>query len=105
MVDVIVVVDVITHYQPRYIAYKIQTSKFHIISINIRYCDNLCFRVFKLKLKLKEYYSSFVLIPKTTMTSNDSDDDRKERDKFAERLKQRDKERTRNIAIPRSGTQ
>lgn len=38
------------------------------------------------------------------MTSSDSEDDRKERDKFAERLKQKDKERTRNIAIPRSGT-
>lgn len=38
------------------------------------------------------------------MTSTDSDEDRKERDEFAERLKQKDKEKTRNIAIPRSGT-
>jgi len=37
------------------------------------------------------------------MASSDSDEDRRERDKFAERLKRKDKERTRNIAIPRSG--
>lgn len=37
------------------------------------------------------------------MPSSDSDEDRKERDKFSERLKRKDKERTRNIAIPRSG--
>lgn len=37
------------------------------------------------------------------MASSDSEEDRKERDKFAERLKRKDKDRTRNIAIPRSG--
>lgn len=37
------------------------------------------------------------------MGSTDSEEDRKERDKFDERLKRKDKERTRNIAIPRSG--
>lgn len=38
------------------------------------------------------------------MVSSDSDDeDRRERDKFSERLKRKDKDRTRNIAIPRSG--
>lgn len=37
------------------------------------------------------------------MVSSDSDEDRKERDQFAERLKRKDKDRTRNIAIPRSG--
>lgn len=36
------------------------------------------------------------------MASSDSDEDRRERDKFAERLKRKDKDRTRNIAIPRS---
>lgn len=38
------------------------------------------------------------------MASSDSDEDRIERDKFADRLKRKDKERTRNIAVPRSGT-
>lgn len=37
------------------------------------------------------------------MVTSDSDEDRRERDKFAERLKKKDKEKTRNIAIPRSG--
>lgn len=37
------------------------------------------------------------------VSTTDSDEDRKERDEFAERLKKKDKERTRNIAIPRSG--
>lgn len=38
------------------------------------------------------------------MVSSDSDEeDRRERDKFSERLKRKDKDRTRNIAIPRSG--
>jgi len=37
------------------------------------------------------------------MGSSDSEEDRRERDKFAERLKKKDKDRTRNIAIPRSG--
>lgn len=41
---------------------------------------------------------------KFTMESSDSDEDRIERDKFADRLKRKDKERTRNIAVPRSGT-
>ncbi|XP_050423506.1 pre-mRNA-splicing factor ATP-dependent RNA helicase DHX16 isoform X2 [Adelges cooleyi] len=36
------------------------------------------------------------------MVSSDSDEDRRERDKFSERLKRKDKDRTRNIAIPRS---
>lgn len=36
------------------------------------------------------------------MASSDTDEDRRERDKFAERLKRKDKDRTRNIAIPRS---
>jgi len=37
------------------------------------------------------------------MVSSDSEEDRKERDEFAERIRKKDKERTRNIAIPRSG--
>ncbi|VVC34695.1 Helicase, C-terminal,Helicase-associated domain,P-loop containing nucleoside triphosphate [Cinara cedri] len=36
------------------------------------------------------------------MVLSDSDEDRKERDEFAERLKKKDKDRTRKIAIPRS---
>lgn len=35
-------------------------------------------------------------------SSSDSDADRKERDEFAERLKKRDKEKTRNV-VSRSG--
>lgn len=37
------------------------------------------------------------------MVSGDSDEDHKERDQFAERLKKKDQDKTRNIAIPRPG--
>lgn len=42
---------------------------------------------------------------KSDLSSSDSEEDRKARDEFAERLKEKDKERTRKITAARSGIQ
>ena len=42
---------------------------------------------------------------KSSDSSTDSEDDRKARDEFAARLRDKDKQRTRNVAGSRSGNQ
>lgn len=49
-------------------------------------------------MDFKYSVSFFFSIPETMGKSSDSEEDRKERDKFAERLKKRDREKTKNVA-------
>lgn len=48
--------------------------------------------------KVPEFFIAPLLTNETMGKSSDSEEDRKERDKFAERLKKRDREKTKNVA-------